>query len=126
MISRRRTIALLLKAGSSAVVASAGPLHAQDQAPSRRELTITIKDFRFDPERIEVVQDDLVRLTLRSGDIAHSFNVDEYRIARRVPAGGTTVVEFRADRLGTFPYYCNLTSEAGHAQSRGQLIVRPK
>jgi heme/copper-type cytochrome/quinol oxidase subunit 2 len=105
---------------------SAGHLRAQDQAPSRRDLTITIKDFRFTPDRVEVVQDDLVRLTLRSADIAHSFNIDEYRIARRIPAGAMTVVEFRADRTGTFPFYCNMTGEAGHAQVRGQFIVRAK
>jgi len=99
---------------------------AQDQAPSRREVTVTAKDFRFTPDRIEAVQDDLVRVTIRSDDIAHSFNIDEYRIAKRVPANGSVVVEFRADRLGTFPFYCNLTSEAGHDRMRGQLIVRPK
>jgi heme/copper-type cytochrome/quinol oxidase subunit 2 len=123
---RRRLIAVLLGPGCTALMASAAHLRAQDQAPSRRDLTITIRDFSFTPDRIEVVQDDLVRLTLRSADTAHSFNIDEYRIAKRIPAGGMTVVEFRADRTGTFPFYCNLTSEPGHSQARGQLIVRAK
>ncbi|MEQ1759004.1 MAG: cupredoxin domain-containing protein [Vicinamibacterales bacterium] len=101
-------------------------LRAQDQAPSRRELTVTVKDFRFTPDRLEVVQDDLVRVTIISDDLPHSFNVDESRIARRVAAKGRAVVEFRADRVGTFPFYCNLTSEPGHDQMRGQLVVRPK
>jgi len=122
---RRRLLALLAGAGL-AIVAPLTKLQAQDQAPSRRELTITTADFKFTPDRIEVVQDDLVRLTVRSNDIAHSFNIDEYRVAKRVPAGGSTIIEFRADRVGTFPFYCNLTSEAGHDQMRGQLIVRPK
>ena len=129
-MTRRRLIALLLAQGSVAVMAPFDKLRAasvaQDQAPSRREVTVTAKDFRFTPDRIEAVQDDLVRVTIRSDDIAHSFNIDEYRIAKRVPANGSVVVEFRADRLGTFPFYCNLTSEAGHDRMRGQLIVRPK
>jgi len=133
-MTRRRVIALLLAQGSIAVTAPFGALAAQsfgsrrvqDQAPSRRELTVTATSLHFTPDRLEVVQDDLVRITIRSDDIAHSFNIDEYRIAKRVPAKGSAVVEFRADRLGTFPFYCNLTSEPGHDQMRGQLIVRPK
>lgn len=121
---RRRLLALLLR--SVAVTAPLVSLRAQDQAPNRRDLTITVRDFRFTPERIDVVQDDLVRLTVRSADIVHSFNIDEYRIAKRIPAGGSVLVEFRADRTGTFPFYCNLTSEAGHDRMRGQLVVRPR
>ena len=65
-------------------------------------------------------------MTIRSADIAYSFTIDEYRIIRRVPAGGTTTFEFRADRPGTFRFYSNLTSDSGHAQMEGQLIVRPQ
>jgi heme/copper-type cytochrome/quinol oxidase subunit 2 len=101
-------------------------LTAQEQAPNRREITLTAKNFHYAPERIEVTQDDLVKLTVRSEDIAHSFTIDEYRIVKRVPAGGTTTFEFRADRAGTFPFYCNLTSEPGHAMMRGQFVVRAK
>ncbi len=125
-MTRRRLLAMLLAQGSVAIMAPFVSLAAQDQAPSRRDLTLTARNFRFTPDRLEVVQDDLVRITIHSDDIAHSFNIDEYRIAKRVPAGGSTVVELRADRVGTFPFYCNLTSEPGHDQMRGQLIVRPK
>jgi len=100
-------------------------LQAQDP-PTRRDFTVTARDFRFSPDRIDVNRDDLVRLTVRSEDIAYSFTVDEYRVSRRVPAGGSTIVEFRADRVGTFPFYSNLTSEPGHAQMKGTLVVRPR
>jgi heme/copper-type cytochrome/quinol oxidase subunit 2 len=43
-----------------------------------------------------------------------------------VPAGGSTTFEFRADRAGTFPFYCNLTGEAGHQMMHGELVVRAK
>jgi nitrous-oxide reductase len=99
-------------------------LIAQDQAPSRREFTIVAADGRFSPNQIEVRENDIVRLTLQSKDIAHSFAIDEYRIVRRIPAGGTTTFEFRADRAGTFRFYCNL-SDGSHGPMEGQLIVRP-
>src|SRR5215217_7322265 len=76
-----------------------------------REFTVHAKKYTFDPARIEVQQDNLVKITLASEDIAHSFTVDDYRISRRVGAGQTTVFEFRADRPGEFPIYCNLTAD---------------
>ena len=99
---------------------------AQGQPPNRPELTLVARDFRYSPDQLEVSQDDLVKVTIRSEDIAYSFAIDEYRIIRRVPAGGMTTFEFHADRPGTFRFYSNLTSDSGHAEMEGQLIVRPR
>jgi len=98
----------------------------QDQAPNRREISLTARNYRFSPARIEVAQDDLVKLTVQSEDNAYSLTIDEYRVSRRVPAGGSTTLEFRADRPGTFAFYSNLTNDARHAQMRGELVVRGK
>jgi heme/copper-type cytochrome/quinol oxidase subunit 2 len=124
----RRTAGLLLtSAGAALLVGPFVPrLFAQDQAPNRPEFTIVANNFHYTPERIEVTQDDLVKLTVRSDDLAHSFAIDEYRIVKRVPAGGSTTFEFRADRAGTFRFYCNLTSEGGHSQMHGEIVVRAK
>ena len=60
------------------------------------DLTITAKDFRFSPNRIEVSRDDLLRLTVKSEDVAYGFTIDDYRVSKRVPAGGSVVLELRA------------------------------
>ncbi len=99
---------------------------AQEQTPNRPEFTLVASDFRYSPDRLEVSQDDLVKVTVRSEDIAYSFAIDEYRIVRLVPAGGMTTFEFRADRPGTFRFYSNLTSDSGHAEMQGELVVRPR
>jgi nitrous-oxide reductase len=124
----RRSLGLMLLGAGGVLLAwsSVARLLAQDQAPNRREFTIVAKDFRYSPARIEVMQDDLVKLTVRSEDIAHSFTIDEYRIVKRVPAGGSTTFEFQADRPGTFPFYCTLTSDPGHKMMHGDLVVRAK
>ena len=123
----RSSLALLLfgVGGVLAAASGTGRLLAQE-APNRREFTIVAKDFRYAPTRIEVAQDDLVKLTVRSEDIAHSFTIDEYRIAKRVPAGGSTTFEFQADRAGTFAFYCALTGDPSHKMMHGQLVVRGK
>ena len=97
---------------------------AQEQAPNRREITLTARNYRFSPSRIEVAQDDLVKLTVQSEDNAYSVTIDEYRVSRRVPAGGSTTLEFRADRAGTFAFYSNLTNDDRHTQMKGELVVR--
>ena len=124
----RRSLGLMLLGAGGVLLAwsTMTRLLAQDQAPNRREFTIVAKEFRFSPARIEVMQDDLVKLTVRSEDIAHSFTIDEYRIVKRVPAGGSTTFEFQADRPGTFPFYCTLTSDPGHKMMHGDLVVRAK
>ncbi len=110
-----------LMAGPTVVRLLAHP--GQEQAPNRRDFTVTAKDYRFSPSRLEVTQDDLVKLTVQSADVAYSLTIDAYRVSRRIPAGGSTTLEFRADRAGTFPFYSNLTSDSRHSQMRGELIV---
>ena len=128
----RRSIALLLV--GTGIYLAAGPFvrrvlaapAGQDQAPTRREFTVTARDYSFSPNRVEVQQDDLIKLTVQSADNAYGFTIDDYRVAKRVPAGGSTIVEFRADRAGTFAFYSNLSNDTRHSKMSGQLIVRPR
>jgi heme/copper-type cytochrome/quinol oxidase subunit 2 len=128
----RRSLALLLV--GTGIYLAAGPFvrrvlaapGAQDQAPTRREFTVTARDYSFSPNRVEAQQDDLIKLTVQSADNAYGFTIDEYRLSKRVPAGGSTIVEFRADRAGTFSFYSNLSNDSRHSQMRGQLVVRPR
>ena len=126
-LTRRQAGVLLLGAGA---LLMARPLvrrlFAQDHAPNRPEFTLVARNFRYSPDRLDVSQDDLVKLTIRSEDVAYSFAIDEYRIVRRVPAGGATTFEFRADRPGTFRFYSNLTSGGAHADMQGRLVVKPR
>jgi heme/copper-type cytochrome/quinol oxidase subunit 2 len=99
---------------------------AQEQAPSRREFDLTAANYRFTPDRVEVKQDELVKLTIRSEDVAYSLTIDEYRVSKRVPAGGVVTFEFRADRAGSFPFYSNMTSDSRHKAMRGEFVVRAR
>jgi heme/copper-type cytochrome/quinol oxidase subunit 2 len=128
MTSTRRSVGLLLlAAGACLAVGFAWPaLRAQERAPNRREFTIIAKDYRFDPSRIEVSQDDLIKLTLTSADVAYGFTIDRLRVSKRIPAGSSITFDLRADQAGTFDFYSNLTSDPRHSSMRGQLVVRAK
>jgi len=106
--------------------AATAVLTAQDQGPTTRLFSVAAHRYAFEPVRLEVNQDDLVKIELKTADIAHSLTIDEYRIAKRVGPGQPVTFEFRADRAGTFPYYCNLQGEDGCRQMRGVLVVKPR
>ncbi len=96
----------------------------QEPAQAQRSFNIVARKYAFAPVRIEVDQDDLVKITLTSADIAHSFTIDGYRIAKRVGAGQTVTFEFRANQPGTFRIYCNLKQDDRCKEMRGELVVR--
>ena len=133
MRSRMSSVALSTSAGAVALAAfialprlpAGAPTvtFAQEQGPNRREFVLKAKDQQFTPARLEVMQDDLVKVTVQSEDVAYSFTIDEYRLSKRIPAGGSTTLEFRADQVGTFAFYSNMT---GQAKMRGELVVRAR
>jgi heme/copper-type cytochrome/quinol oxidase subunit 2 len=109
-----------------AVVMASAIAAAQDRAPNRRDVTLVARDHQFIPNRIDVTQDDLVRVTFTSERRPTSFAVDAYRILKRAGADKTIVFEFRADQAGTFTFYCSLTSDALCKDMKGTLVVAPK
>ena len=111
-------------AGSAAPRAAVLAAQASSQP---REVRVVARRYSYSPNRIEVQEGDLVKVTLETEDIPHSFTVDEpYRIAKRATPGRPVVFEFRADQSGSFQFYCNLTAEDGCRDMRGELVVRPK
>lgn len=107
------------------VLAVAQPV-AQEPAQNRREFTIVAKDHVFTPNKLDVSQDDLVKITLRSEERPTSFAIDAYRIVKRAGGGTSITFEFRADQPGTFTFYCNLTTDPGCKDMKGTLTVRAR
>jgi cytochrome c oxidase subunit II len=108
----------------AAAVCSGDLTLAQEQG--RHDITVTAKRYAFSPPRIEVAANDVVKITFVAEDIPHTFTIDEYRISKRAAPGRPVTFEFRADKPGTFAFYCNLTSDEGCRQMRGELVVTPR
>jgi heme/copper-type cytochrome/quinol oxidase subunit 2 len=107
-----------------AAVAFAGLSARAREQGQVREFSVTGDRNAFSPDRIEVNKDDLVKIAFTAADIPHSFTNDEYRISKRAGAGRTVTFEFRADRSGTFSYYCNLTADERCRNMKGLLVVK--
>lgn len=124
MANRRSALTWIAVLGGSAVLCASALTSGQEQAPSRRDFNVTARKYAFSPANLEVRQGDIVRVTLEAQDIAHSFTIDEYRIAKRAAPGQAVTFEFRADQAGTFRIYCNLKQDDGCRDMHGTLVVR--
>ena len=123
MVRRRKSLGLFAFAclGLAAAMWARTSAGGQGQV---RDFTVEGNQFAFSPARIEVQKDDLVKVTFTARDMAHSFTLDEYRIVKRASAGQTVVFEFRADRSGSFTFYCNLSQSDKCREMKGHLDVR--
>jgi heme/copper-type cytochrome/quinol oxidase subunit 2 len=113
-----RTLVMAMVLGSA--------LAGQEQAPNRREFNLVAREHSFTPNRLEVSQDDLVKITFTSEGRPATFAIDAYRIVKRAGGGQTITFEFRADQSGTFTFYCNLTGDEGCRDMKGTLVVKPR
>lgn len=80
-------------------------------------------NFAFSQKEIRVKKGDTVRINFTSKDGFHNLVIDEFNAATDdVQTGGSTSVEFVADKAGSFEYYCSIGS---HRQlgMKGTLIV---
>ena len=65
---------------------------------------------------------DTIRIKITNTKGSHDFTLDEYGIKKITPLNEEVVVEFTADKAGSFKYYCSMP---GHRQmgQEGTLIV---
>ena len=76
----------------------------------------------FSLNEIRVKKGDTVKITITNTAGTHDFMLDEFGIKKDTPLNEPVVIEFVADKVGTFEYYC---SKYNHRQigQKGNLIV---
>ncbi|MFQ6675835.1 MAG: cupredoxin domain-containing protein [Fidelibacterota bacterium] len=78
------------------------------------------------PQTLTVEKGENVTITIRNVDaVTHGFLLPAFDISlREIKGGETETIEFRADKEGTFPFYCAVWCGDYHMQMRGKLVVR--
>ena len=89
-----------------------------------KEFEITVKNWEFIPPVIEVNEGDKVELHLETIEGNHGFALPEFGINERLNEGTDVHVEFIADKLGIFNFFCNIPCGQGHSGMNGRLIVK--
>ncbi len=90
---------------------------------ARKEFVITAKQWSFSPSVIKVKKGDTVVLKLKSADVAHGISIPDFGINATFKPGEIKIVEFVADKAGTFEFICNVRCGVGHIGMKGTLIV---
>lgn len=84
------------------------------------EITMQAKMMEFLPSEVKVNKGEKVKLIITSQDVTHRFIMPGYDINKELKQGEDVIVEFTADKEGTFTFYCDVP---GHEKMRGKLIV---
>ncbi|MFZ2025507.1 MAG: cupredoxin domain-containing protein [Microgenomates group bacterium] len=78
-------------------------------ATNVRAFTVEGGNFKFTPNTISVNQGDTVKITFKNTEGFHDFVLDEYQLrTKQIPAGQEETMEFVADKVGTFEFYCSV------------------
>ncbi len=115
-------LTLLLLVACTQQVAVEQPAEHTPMMDDTVTFTLTGENFKFmmggktAPE-LRVKEGDTVRIEFTSTSGTHDWVVDEFgaATARVSNGGGSTFIEFVADKKGTFEYYCSV----GEHRSRG-------
>lgn len=90
---------------------------------SARVIEVVAKRWEFLPGVITVKKGEKVRLNIISVDVAHGFALSAFGVSQPLVPGQMTVVEFVADKAGTFNFFCSVYCGEGHGGMTGTLVV---
>jgi heme/copper-type cytochrome/quinol oxidase subunit 2 len=88
-----------------------------------KEFYITAIMWQFYPQNITVTKGDHVILHLTSMDVHHGFYNAQWNLTANVFSNQTTTIEFTADKVGVFEYYCTYYCGIGHFDMKGYIKV---
>ena len=87
-------------------------------------IKMTARQWKFTPDVIEVNLGDTVQLSIKSVDVDHGIGIPDFGISTFLSPGETEEIEFVADKVGTYTFFCNVQCGPGHKGMSGTLIVK--
>ena len=79
-------------------------------AAETKTINVTAKKFAFEPASVTVKKGTKVKLSIKSIDVAHGFSLPDFNVNATLEPKKTTVVEFTADKTGTYNIFCSILS----------------
>lgn len=93
-------------------------------------VNMTAVRSHFTPEVVEVTEGDEVTWRITAAETAqdatHGFCIGGYNINLSLEPGEYSEFKFKADKPGTYPYYCTEFCSALHLEMMGYFHVKPK
>lgn len=89
-----------------------------------KAFTVIGSNFIFTPNTITVNKGDTVKITFQSASGFHDLKLDEFNVAtKQLKAGESETVQFVADKVGSFEYYCSVGNHRAMGM-KGTLTVK--
>ena len=120
---RMMLVALTILSAVSAKTVAQVAKDAETQGRGAHEIQVTLRRYEFNPGSLRVRKGEQVRLILAAVDHDHGFKLDDFNVNQKVLKGTTVVVEFTADKAGTFQFRCSSVCGLGHRNMKGTLVV---
>ena len=120
---KRRCVSTLALGALAVCLASSALAAGQAAAPGVHEITMTVKNYEFDPGVVTVKKGEKVRLIITSTDRDLGIRLDAFDVNQVLKKGDPTVIEFTAGKAGAFEFKCSMNCGRGHPKMKGKLIV---
>jgi heme/copper-type cytochrome/quinol oxidase subunit 2 len=102
---------------------SASPTAETGSTEDVKVVEVEAGSFYYKPNEIRVKKGQKVKITLKSVSMMHDFVIDELKVKAPITkSGSVSTVEFVADKVGKFQYYCSVADHKAKGQV-GTLIV---
>lgn len=122
---------------ADSTITNTAPVSSTDSTAPATAVNANVKEFNmrswmdttngkmtphFSLAEIRVKKGDTVKINITNTAGTHDFRLDEFGIVQATPVNQTVTVQFVADKVGTFEYYCGMYNHRALGQ-RGNLIV---
>lgn len=88
-----------------------------------KEFSVTGSPFKMVPDSLTVKKGDTVKITFKNTQGIHDFTLDEFDVkTKQLQAGEEEVVQFVADKVGTYEFYCSVGNHRAQGME-GTLTV---
>jgi cytochrome c oxidase subunit 2 len=83
----------------------------------------TVTGTPENPPTLVIPQGEAIRFNLTSNDVVHGFQIHPFMIQMQTLPGVENHLQFIANKLGTYPGYCNILCGRGHTYMRFSVKV---
>ena len=117
-LSRRR---MLL--GGAALFASAAAGSIVLAQSNERVIKVVARKFVFLPSNLALKKGEPVTLEFTSPEVVMGFNAPDFKIRTDIIPGTVSRLRFTPEKIGTFPFLCDVFCGDGHEGMSGEIVV---
>jgi cytochrome c oxidase subunit II len=96
---------------------------SQSMSGGERVIQISAERYEYSPAKVTLKKGEAVILELTSEDRLHGFRIKDLGVRADVLPGQPVRVRIVPDKVGTFPFTCDLFCGSGHGDMNGVITV---